>query len=69
MAKCMDCELPYEEHGSDITLPNDQWEMLVPEIHGILCGRCIAVRASNLPGSIAIRAHIDFGDDLSEHIK
>lgn len=58
---CMDCGLPYREHGSDITLPDDQWNMIHDSEGGLLCGRCMAVRVSQLDGSIAIRAKIEFG--------
>lgn len=61
MLVCGDCELPYEDHGLDITLPDDQWEMIHPETGGVLCGRCIAVRAGLLPGATVIRARIDLG--------
>ena len=59
---CRDCGLLYQDHGLDITLPDDQWKMIHPEVGGVLCGRCIAVRADLLEGAIAIRARIDFGD-------
>lgn len=65
MAKCEDCGLPYEEHGSDITFSDEQWELIFPEVYGVLCGRCIAVRVHRLSGSVAIRAYIDFGNDLT----
>lgn len=64
MLACMDCGLPYQDHGLDIVLPKDQWEMIRPEIRGVLCGRCIAVRAKQLPGATVILARVDLGDGL-----
>lgn len=60
MADCMECGLPYAEHGLDVVLPDHQWRMIHPRNDGLLCGRCLAVRASNLPGAVAIRAVIEF---------
>ena len=59
IARCTDCGLDYAEHGADITLPNDQWELIAPE-GGVLCGTCIARRVARLDGTIAIRARIEF---------
>ena len=61
---CADCGLPYEEHGIDIHLKDEHWDMVSPsgdtEGNGLLCGTCIARRVSTLPGAIVIKAHIDF---------
>lgn len=61
LSVCRDCDAPYEAMGLDITLPNEQWAMIGSE-YDILCGRCIAIRAAKLPGAIAIRAFIEFGE-------
>ena len=61
MALCKDCGLDYEEHGVDITFPHSQWNLLIGNDHGggVLCGTCIAKRASNIAGCVAIRAKLD----------
>ena len=58
---CMDCEKPYKEFGLDIILPDWQWEAINPSGDGILCGSCIASRASNLIGGVRINAEIILG--------
>lgn len=58
---CEDCQKPYALFGLDTTLPDDQWEKLMPGRvgGGILCASCIVTRASRLPGAIALRAHVE----------
>ena len=63
---CMDCGLPYIEHGLDTTLTNEQWRLIHDNEGGLLCGRCIAVRAHKLEGAVAIRARIAFAHEVSE---
>ena len=62
---CRECGLPYEEHGLDITLPDEQWLMIHPQDGGVLCGTCIAKRAERLPRAIAIRAYIELASDYT----
>ena len=59
-ARCLDCGLPYEEHGLDLCLPLDQWSAITGEdgIYIILCGTCISRRAAKIIGANAIRAVI-----------
>lgn len=56
---CADCGARYP-FGMDITLPDDQWELINGGPNGLLCGSCIARRAAKLPAAIAIRARIEF---------
>jgi len=59
-AECIDCGIPYEEFGLNMTLPDEQWLLIHPEgLHGLLCANCIARRAEKLEGSISIRAKIE----------
>ena len=63
-AECIDCSLPYEEFGLDMTLPDEQWLMIHREGYdGLLCANCIVERAAKLEGSIAVRAKIEIADD------
>jgi len=61
---CEDCNAIYgEEILLDVTLPDDQWLMIHPEGKGgILCGGCMIKRANKLPGIIAVRMVLDFGE-------
>lgn len=60
MLRCSHCDRPYREHGCDLTLPDEQWETVFGNTGGVLCGTCICKRAAQLPGAVAIRAHIEF---------
>lgn len=59
---CADCGADYSEMGLDITLPDEQWE-LISNGDNILCGSCIAKRGWKLPGAVAIRSRIEFSKD------
>ena len=58
-AVCLDCGRDYSEFGVDLTLPDDQWELIHPGVAGLLCATCIAQRADQLPGIIALRCRLD----------
>ena len=66
MDGCLDCSLPYEEFGLDMTLPDNQWLMIHPEENGLLCANCIVKRAEKLQGSIAVRAKIALAEELDD---
>ena len=57
---CYDCGAPYESLGLDVVLPLEQWFLISPTGNdgGILCGSCIAKRASDIPGATAIFATV-----------
>lgn len=63
---CQGCGLPYEEMPLDITLPHYQWDMITTkeEGYGMLCANCIVKRARKLPGIIAVRVTLDFGENI-----
>lgn len=61
--RCCDCGAIYEEMGLDITLPDDQWRKITRDGCNILCGSCIAKRAAELYGTVAIRAVIEYASD------
>jgi hypothetical protein len=58
---CEDCHTPYAEFPLDVTIPDGQWEKIMPGRRGggILCANCIVRRASYLPGVVAVRAEIE----------
>lgn len=58
-AACLDCGLPYEQFQIDLLLPRSQWLEIHPDESGLLCARCIALRAAKLPGATAVRAVIE----------
>jgi hypothetical protein len=60
---CMDCGLPYSMFSVDSTLPDEQWRMIHDSEGGLLCAQCMVERASKLPGVVAVRMRIDFGED------
>lgn len=65
IVKCCDCGALYgDETGLDITLPDDQWEKITRDGCNILCGGCIAKRASELFGAVYISAKIKFVSDI-----
>lgn len=43
MLKCCDCELPYNEFGVDLVLPDQVWKIL-SNGDNILCANCICKR-------------------------
>lgn len=55
---CLDCAAPYP-FALDMTLSDEQWEMIHPAKDGLLCGGCIVRRAGALQGAIAVRAVIE----------
>ena len=59
-ARCHDCLLPYEFHGADVVVENDDWDQIcAPEDKGIiLCGLCIARRVAEIPEAIILKARI-----------
>lgn len=59
---CEDCGGHYAAFPLDLTLPDEQWERIMPGRHGggILCARCIVARAADLQGAVAVRARIEF---------
>ena len=58
---CTDCGRNYQDFNLDCTLPDWQWERLVPnsEGGGLLCAQCIVNRADKI-GAVAVRMLIDF---------
>ena len=60
--KCMDCGLDYSEFGVDFTFPHEEWTQINPEENGILCANCMIIRASKLPGIIAVRGYMEFAN-------
>lgn len=48
--RCLDCGLRYEDFPLDVVLPRGQWLLIHPADDGVLCARCIVVRAAKLPG-------------------
>jgi hypothetical protein len=69
MAHCNDCDLPYSKFGIDCTLPNNQWELITTFPAILLCATCIARRAKNVNGAIAIRMVIDIMPERREYAK
>lgn len=63
--ECLDCNLPYEEFGLDMTLPMKQWVMIHPEKYGMLCANCTVKRAEKIDGAIAIRAEIEIVEECN----
>lgn len=57
--RCMDCRLLYEDFPLDMTLSDEQWNMIHDSPGGVLCASCIVKRASKLRGAVAVRAHIE----------
>lgn len=69
---CPDCGLPYHsDEWLDVTLPDDQWAMIVPEPGEVLlCGGCITKRARKLsPRPEAARMQIVFSPIETDGIK
>lgn len=60
--RCMDCQAVYSEFPLDTTIPDEQWRLIHNNEGGVLCASCIVKRAAKLPGVVAIRARIDFGE-------
>lgn len=64
-AECLDCGKPYVDFPLDMTLPDDQWLLVHPAgFDGLLCAGCIVARAKMLPRVVAVRAQIEFAEDL-----
>jgi hypothetical protein len=63
---CLDCGLPYEEHGVDVILTAAQWEMIHPGVSGVLCALCLARRVAKLPGRVGVCLRITFADDFED---
>lgn len=63
--RCMDCGCEYGSIALDFVLSKAQWLSIHPEDGGVLCGNCIAHRASRLPHVINITCAIAFGDDFN----
>ena len=61
-ASCCDCGLPYGD-WIDTVLPNEQWEMILPEGSGLLCANCIIKKASKLDGIIIAKMKLVFAND------
>lgn len=57
-AVCLDCGLDYSAFGMDVLLPRWQWLLIHPDEGGLLCARCIVLRASRLPGAVGLEAVI-----------
>ncbi len=49
---CLDCGLDYANFLIDVVLPRDQWLLIHPDEHGLLCAGCIVKRAAKIPGVI-----------------
>ena len=62
---CLDCGKLYAEFPLDSTLPDEQWRMIHESDGGLLCANCMVLRASKLPGVIAIRMQIEFARESS----
>lgn len=58
-AQCLDCGLDYAAFGLDLLLPRAQWLLIHPSDGGLLCARCLVVRAANVSGATAIHAVIE----------
>jgi hypothetical protein len=52
--KCMDCGLPYSEHGLDLILADQDW-LRIAKKEDILCAVCICKRAEKI-GKISLLA-------------
>jgi len=60
VVKCLDCGLPYSQHGLDCMLPRAQWfQVGFKNEGGILCATCIAKRASRISGATVIHMVIE----------
>ena len=62
--RCKDCEITYDNHGLDMVLPRSQWALINdgdPDAGGVLCGTCIARRASRVPGATVCHVIIEVG--------
>ncbi len=57
---CLDCGKPYSEFMLDTVLSNEQWYLIHPDKHGLLCSQCIVNRAEKLNGILRIDAVIVF---------
>ncbi len=57
-AKCLDCGLDYADFGIDVLLPRHQWLLIHPDDGGLLCARCIALRAAQVPKAVALHVVI-----------
>ncbi len=55
-AYCSDCDMPYEDFGVDLVLPDQQWNGLVVG-DAILCANCICRRVAN-GGGVSLAAWI-----------
>ena len=66
---CMDCFKPYKDFGLDMLFPNEQWEMIHPEVDGTLCASCMVKRASKLKHVLVVRAFIEFAQNSYSNIK
>lgn len=64
IANCEDCGLPYGGFPLDVVLPDADWLRIHPDgCNGLLCARCIVLRASKLPRSIVVYARLVEADD------
>lgn len=63
VATCLDCGIPYKSFGVDVTLPDDQWQLIHPDKDGLLCGTCIARRAQKLDCVVALRAKLELRNE------
>jgi hypothetical protein len=59
IAKCEDCELPYEAFPLDVILPDRDWLLIHPTGDGgLLCAACIAKRAAQVAHTIVLYARL-----------
>lgn len=63
---CEDCGVLYPSFPIDFVLIKEQWLLIKPEDGGLLCGNCIAIRASKLSGVINLSIKITFAEDYSD---
>lgn len=56
---CLDCGLAYKKFGLDVILPRSQWLAIHPDDHGLLCARCIVIRAATITRAVACHLIIE----------
>ena len=66
--KCYDCQKPYP-FGTDISLPNWQWDLVFPEGKGngggLLCPSCMCLRLDKLGATVVLAR----AEDLSRKMR
>jgi hypothetical protein len=62
---CLDCGSPSGDEPIALILPRRHWLLIHPGDDGYLCGHCMLMRVSKLPGVVNITGVITFGDDYA----